>query len=240
MKKYLILLLISCFSKSAETQNYLHLTGGYSYINPTEWNKTIGAYNFARPWLSKELPALHSGFSSSLGFSGVIGQGLFITPEFNFTRYTTSASNDPASTVVKLNWVRGQIYLDLYPREFGVDSVAFSVRPFVRLGGGASALLPRVTINDSLATVDDENYDPIIWTYQFSAGIGCRFEVAKHIDLIPMILFHFQPAVHLEDFSYALHGTQIPALTDHQKLNNLQLLLTLSIRLGRNDEDSEE
>jgi hypothetical protein len=239
MKKILLILLLSISLNQVQAQRYLHLSAGYSDIRPDEWNKTISAYNFARPWLKNELPALRSAMTYGIGYSGVIGKGLFLTPDISYSRYVSAVVNEPANTTVDIRWFRGQMYLDVYPREFKLDSVGHVVRPFFRLGGGASSLLPRVTINDSLTTVDDEPYTPVVWSHQFSAGIGCRFNVAKHIDIVPVIMYHYQPGILLEDFSYALHGTQLPGLIDKQKMGNIQFMLTFSVRLGREDDRSE-
>jgi hypothetical protein len=127
------------------------------------------------------------------------------------------------------------MYLDVYPREFQLDSVTYTIRPFVRIGGGASCLLPRVRINNELVNVDDETYKPIIWSYQLSAGVGCRIALTKRIDVSPVVLYHFMPNVNLEDFSYVLHGTQVPDLNDKQKISNLMAMISLSFRLT-NDE----
>lgn len=110
------------------------------------------------------------------------------------------------------------MYLDMYPREFQLDTVSYTIRPFVRLGAGGSSILPRVQINNALVDVDDETYKPILWTYQLTAGLGCRIALTKRIDLLPVFLYHFSPNIFLEDFSYALHGTQVPDLNDTQKL----------------------
>jgi len=238
MKKLLILSCLFGISFLTSAQNYLHLNGGYSIMNPKEWNKTIATYNFTRPWLKNELTTLHRDWSYGLGYSGVIARGMFISPEANYTKFTSQSTNENINTTIKLNWLRGSLYLDLYPLEFNLDSVGFKTRPFVRLGGGATCLLPRITQNDSLTTVDDEPYNPVIWSYQLTGGVGCRFYLAKHIDLIPMVLYHYQPKVNLEDFSYALHGSRLPGLVDEQKLSTIQFFLTLSIRLGRNEEET--
>ncbi len=236
MKKIYIILLLSGLFLNVHSQNYLHLSGGYSNINPDQWNRTISAYNFARPWLKNELPAIHNAWSYGFGYSGVIARGLFLSPEINYSRYSSSSTNNTTNVDIKINWLRASLYIDLYPMEFKLDSVGARIRPFIRLGGGASSLIPRISMNDSLTTVDDKLYKPYVWSYQLTAGLGCRFNIVKHIDLIPVFLLNYQPSVNLEDFSYAVQGNQILNLSDKQKIINPQFLLTLSIRIGRSEE----
>jgi len=213
-------------------QNYLHLSAGYSVINPAEWNRTIQAYNFSRPWLAKELPLMQNGFVAGIAYSGVLRKGLFISPEFQYNRFTSSATNEPVNTKVKLTGLNGQVNFDIYPLEFKLDSVGSAIRPFIRIGAGASLILPRVFVNDSTSTVDDVEYNPKVWAFLASAGLGCRFTIAQGIDLIPLIQVTYMPSVNLEDFNYALHGTTLPGLVNNQKLINYQFLLNVSFKLG--------
>jgi hypothetical protein len=236
MKKTLpIFFLLFTISQTISAQRHITIYAGYSFINPQNWNRTIDAYNFSRPWLKNPIPQIRSAKTWGFGTSGVIGKGFFLSPEFSYSRYTSSSENPPVSHAIDVKWYRGSIYLDVYPREFKLDSVAYIIRPFFRIGGGASCLLPRVRINNELVNVDDDAYKPIIWSYQFSAGLGCRIALTKRIDISPVVLYNLMPNVNLEDFSYALHGTQVPDLNDKQKISNFIALLSLSLRLT-NDE----
>lgn len=236
MKKSLLyLFLFASILHQVNAQRHINLYAGLSYINPTNWNRTIDAYNFSRPWLNNSIPQIRSAKTWGFGTSGVIGKGFFLSPEFSFTRYQLSAINTPVSLAIDIKWMRGAMYLDMYPREFQLDSVTYTIRPFFRIGGGASCLLPRVRINNVLVNVDDETYKPIIWSYQLSVGVGCRIALTKRFDLSPVFMYHFSPNIFLEDFSYALHGTQVPDLNDRQKISNLMAMISLSFRLT-NDE----
>jgi hypothetical protein len=236
MKKTLLLfILLVMISQIISAQRHITIYAGYSFINPQNWNRTIDAYNFSRPWLKNSIPQIRTAKTWDFGTSGVIGKGFFLSPEFSYSRYSSSSENPPVSVAIEVKWLRGSMYLDVYPREFMLDSVAYTIRPFFRVGGGASCLLPRVRINNELVNVDDETYKPIIWSYQLSAGVGCRIALTKRIDISPVVLYHFMPNVNLEDFSYALHGTQVPDLNDIQKISNLMAMISLSFRLT-NDE----
>lgn len=234
MKKNLTaIVLLICGTTIA--QRHLDITAGYSTINPTEWNRTISAYNFARPWLNEKQPEINSAFKASIGYSGVIGKGIFISPLVSHQVFNSNSDNGNSTTGIKLRWMSAGIHADIYPMEFGLDSVGFKTRPFVRIGGGASAILPRITINDSLATARDEVYDPIIWTYQFTAGIGCRYSITNKIDLIALVETSYFPNVDLENFRYALHGTQQPDLIDVQTIFNWTFSIGVSFKLGKTD-----
>ncbi|MEX1190054.1 MAG: hypothetical protein WED33_12410 [Bacteroidia bacterium] len=234
MKKLSLFIFILLVS-SASAQRHLDFQAGYSYINPTEWNKTISAYNYARPWLEEKQPELHSSFRIGVGYSGVIGKGLFLSPSLSHQIFSSYAENGNSKADLRFRWMSAELALDIYPMEFGLDSVSFKIRPFVRIGGGASAILPRVFLNDSLSTARDEEYNPIVWTYQFSGGIGCRFAISNTIDLTPMITTSYFPSIDIENFRYALHGTEQPGLTDIDKFMNWRFTLSLSIRLGSKD-----
>jgi hypothetical protein len=236
MKKTLLvfILLVSIF-QTISAQRHINIYAGYSFINPQNWNRTIDAYNFSRPWLKNPIPQIRTAKTLGFGTSGVIGKGFFLSPEFSYSRYSSSSENPPISVAIDVKWLRGSMYLDVYPREFKLDSVAYTIRPFFRIGGGASCLLPRIQINNELVNVDEESYKPIIWSYQFSVGLGCRIALTKRIDISPVVLYHFMPNVNLEYFSYALHGTQVPNLSDEQKINNMMAMISLSFRLT-NDE----
>lgn len=232
MKKTLLnLFLFAGILYQVKSQRHINLYGGISYLNPTNWNRTIDAFNFSRPWLSNSIPQIRTAKTWGFGTSGVIGRGFFLSPEFSYSRYTSFSENPPVSVAIDLKWIRGSIYLDMYPREFKLDTVAYTVRPFFRIGGGASCLLPRVRINNELVNVDDETYKPIIWSYQLSAGVGCRIALTKRIDIVPVFIYNFTQNVNFKNFSYALHGTQVPNLDDNQKISNFIALLSLSLRL---------
>ena len=236
MKKY-ILLGFLLGSVSVKSQNHLDIGLSYGYSNPTAWNRSISAYNFARPWLKQPLPLLHNTMATSLSFSGVIARGLFLSPTISHSKFNSRTENLPSKAAVQIRWMQAGVGLDIYPMEFGLDSVGYRIRPFVRLGGGATALMPRVYINDSLSTVDDEPYKPLVWSYYFNGGIGCRISITRIIDATPYVGINYFPSIDLEDFNYALHGTAVPNLTNVQKALNLQAGLSLSIRLGAKKED---
>jgi len=233
MKNILIITILFVFSFSLRAQNYLNLYGGYGITAPKEINKSIETFNYSRPWLIEKQPLFQKTLTLGLGYTGILAKGLFISPDFQYNISKSFSENANFNTNIEMHWWRGNINLDIYPLEFGLDSVGFRFRPFVRVGGGASAILPRINFNDSLATVNDEDYSPHFWTYQFSGGIGCRIYLNRIIDIMPFIQYNFQPSVKVEDFNLALHGTNIPELSNVSKVSNLQFLLSVSFKLGR-------
>jgi hypothetical protein len=235
MKKNLFLLILFVgILHQVNCQRHINFYAGLSYINPSNWNRTIEVFNFSRPWLTNKIPNIRKGKSLGLGFSGVVGKGIFLSPEFTYLNYEVSCQNDAFLYAVNLKWLCGNLNVDLYPREFKLDSVPHTFRPFVRLGVGGSSILPRVQINNALVFVDDETYKPILWTYQICSGLGCRIALTKRIDLTPLLVFNYSPNVILEDFSYALNGTNVPSIKDKESLKNFNFFMSLSIRL-KND-----
>ena len=236
MKNIILLTLFLIFSFSLRAQNYLNLYSGYGITAPKEQNKSIEAFSYARPWLLEKQPLLEKTFTIGLGYTGILAKGLFISPDFQYNISKSFVENTNFKTNIEMHWWRGNINLDIYPLEFGLDSVGFRFRPFVRVGGGASAILPRINFNDSLATVNDEDYTPHFWTYQFSGGIGCRIYLNRIIDIMPFVQYNYQPSADIEDFNLALHGTSVPSLSNVSKVSNLQFLLSVSFKLGRSKE----
>lgn len=236
MKKILIISLFVVYNLNVKSQNYLNLYLGYGITAPKELNKSIEAYNYARPWLTNKQPLLQNTLTVGLGYTGILARGLFISPDFQYNLSKSSATNTNFTSSIEMHWWRGNVNLDIYPLEFGLDSVGFMFRPFVRVGGGASAILPRIYFNDSLATANDEEYTPHFWTYQFSSGIGCRIYLNRIIDIMPFVQYNFQPNVDIEDYNLALHGTAEPGLSNISKVSNLQFLLSVSFKLGRSKE----
>lgn len=234
--KNLALIFLFIIPFSSQGQRYLDIQTGYSFINPTEWNRTISAFNFARPWLDEKQPELHNSLNLGLSYSGVIGKGLFLSPSLSHQMFRSFSENGNSKTEISLRWMSAELALDIYPLEFGLDSVGFKIRPFIRVGGGASALLPRVYMNDSLSLAKGEDYNPIVWTYQFTTGIGCKFSISPSMDITPMITSSYFPSVDLENFRFALHGTEFPNLTDIEQIFRWQFSVALSIRLGSDDD----
>ncbi len=233
MKNFVLLFSIFCSACIARAQNHLDLRVGFSTMQAGEWNKTISAYNFARPWLSEKQPELQSAVDFGLGYSGVVGKGIFLTPELTYQRLQSEATTNSNRVLVQMRWFTAGLALDVYPMEFGLDTVSFGFRPFVRLGVGAASVLPRVFIGDSLAYSRNEIYDPIIWNVAFRAGLGSRIRITDFLDLTPSVMWNYFPKMNLEGFANALHGTLQPGLSDEDRIHQFVFSLALSFRVGK-------
>ena len=237
MRHHVFILVFLLAGLCLKSQSYFHVYGGYSSIDAKEWNRSVQAFNYARPWLTDQLKPLNSGVTAGMGFTGAITRGLFLGPELQYSRFVSEASNDPFSVNVRLNVYRGTLNADIYPFEFDVDSVEAKTRPFIRIGAGATLYMPKVTLSDSVVFVGDEVYDPLVWTFHYNIGAGCRISLSNRIELMPMLLYSRNPSVNLEDFNIALHGTTIPQLTNANLVNNWQFLIGISIKIKKaNDE----
>lgn len=233
MRRQLLFALIIAFSVKSEAQNHLDIRAGFSYMQCQEWNQTIAAYNFSRPWLIEEQPEIHSGFNVGLSYSGVIAKGLFLTPNLSHQLIKSFSSGKHGINSIEMRWMTAGMSLDIYPLEFGLDSVSFNFRPFARIGAGAAGILPRVIINDSLAYARDEVYDPIIWNLVINAGVGCRIRLTDFIDFTPSIMWNYYPGTDLEGFATALHGTLQPELSDKSNIHNFWFSGAVSFRVGK-------
>jgi hypothetical protein len=236
MKQTVIILLAICLTKGSKVnaQNYINLGAGLSDINVKEWNKSIDAFNYARPWLNTPLNNLRSGQLYQASLTAILGKAFFVSPQLAYMQIARSASTGSFATKLNIRRFSGGLNFDIYPREFGLDTVYFEVRPFVRLGGAASAFLPRIRFNDERATVNDQVYEPIIWTYQVHAGLGCRFSLSRWFDIMPVIQLNYFPNVQLENFSQALHGTNVPGLNNNARLLKTEATVFFCFRIGQN------
>ena len=98
MKRSLLnLFLFASILHQVHAQRHITVYAGYSFINPKNWNRTIDAYNFARPWLKNSIPQIRYAKTWGGGTSGVIGKGFFLSPEFSYSRYSSSSENPPVS-----------------------------------------------------------------------------------------------------------------------------------------------
>ncbi len=241
MKKHFsLILLLVVFSVKAKAQNYFDISAGIQSIQQTEWNRTIQTYNFNRIWLKESMPDLRNASSFSLGYSGLLASGLFFSPSLTYSAFTSSAENENFSTMVRLRWLSVPLCFDIFPLEFGQDSVSSSLRPFLRVGGGASLLMPRVLINDSLATVDDEFYQPMVWPFFYTAGLGVRYNLNRSFGFLFTAMYLRYPSIDLEDFSYALNGNNLVGLTNETSIQSMTYQLSICFRLNGPKPESGE
>lgn len=241
MKKHISLfVLLVIFMARSEAQNYFDVSAGIQSIDQSAWNRTIQTYNFNRIWLKEPLPDLRSASNFSLGYSGVLASGLFFSPSLTYSAFKSSAENENYSTLARLRWLSVPLCLDIFPLEFGQDSVSSSIRPFLRVGGGASLLMPRVLINDSLTTIDDELYQPMVWPFFYTAGLGVRYNLNRSFGFLFTAMYLRYPSIDLEDFSYALNGNNLVGLTNETSVQSMTYQLSICFRLNGPKSESGE
>ena len=228
------------FSVPMFAQNYFDISGGIQSIQQSSWNETIQTYNFNRVWLKEKMPDLRNSANVGIGYSGVLASGLFFSPSLTFSSFQSSAENGNYSSLVRLRWISAPLSFDIFPLEFGLDSISANVRPFIRVGGGASLLMPRVLINDSLTTVDDELYQPMVWPFFYTAGLGVRYNLNRSIGFLFTAMYLRYPSIELEDFSYALNGNNLVDLTNTTSVHSMTYQLSICLRLNGPKSDSSE
>ena len=228
------------FSVPMFAQNYFDISGGIQSIQQSAWNETIQTYNFNRVWLKEKMPDLRNSANVGIGYSGVLASGLFFSPSLTFSSFQSSAENGNYSSLVRLRWISAPFCFDIFPLEFGLDSISANVRPFIRVGGGASLLMPRVLINDSLTTVDDELYQPMVWPFFYTAGLGVRYNLNRSIGFLFTAMYLRYPSIELEDFSYALNGNNLVDLTNTTSVHSMTYQLSICLRLNGPKLDSSE
>lgn len=235
MMRKIILLSLLFIGKSICAQNYFNLSPGFAAGNFEEWNQSIKTYNYARPWLKDPLNQMHAGLYAGAGLTGILAKALFISPEISYTNLRSFASNETVESSIRIHWCRANVQFDIFPREFGLDTVWFIFRPFLRVGAGASSLIPRIRFNNYLASVRDFKYAPVVWTYHYTLGVGCRYSLSRKFDIMPLIQYYYYPNINLIDFAEALHGSNVPNLRNNGKYFPMHFSVSLCFRIGKPD-----
>lgn len=228
------------FSVPMFAQNYFDISGGIQSIQQSVWNETIQTYNFNRVWLKEKMPDLRNASNVGIGYSGILASGLFFSPTLTFSSFKSYSENGNYSSFVRIRWISAPLCFDIFPLEFGKDTISASLRPFLRVGGGASLLMPRVLINDSLTTVDDELYQPMVWPFFYTAGLGVRYNLNRSIGFLFTAMYLRYPSIELEDFSYALNGNNLVDLTNTTSVHSMTYQLSICLRLNGPKSDSNE
>lgn len=212
---FLTLLLLSFYC--AHAQHYTDLRIGVSYLNAASWNETIRTYNDSRFWHENDVPELNAAISYGLGYSGVVGKGFFLSPSVQYSKY---AAETPADKI-NLHWVELEVACDIFPLEFGLDSVHFKLRPFLRLGYAGSILLTRIRLADGNATIDGEPYEPYNWPYIFHAALGMRYQPSSVLGFFLLFDARYAPNASINDFRTAVLGSNYLNSSDQ---NNVRIL----------------
>jgi hypothetical protein len=217
MIRLLFLTLLSLAFHWANSQKYTDLRVGLSYLNAASWNETIRTYNDSRFWQENDLPELKGTFAYGLGFSGVAGKGLFLSPSIQYSKFTSQTPTDK----IDLHWVELELACDIFPLEFGMDSVHFRLRPFVRLGYAGSMLLTRIRLADGNASIDGEPYEPYNWPYILHAALGLRYQPTSVVGFFLLLDARFAPNARINEFRTALLGSNYLNSSDQ---NNVRIL----------------
>lgn len=236
----LILLVFITWISSSTAQNNWDFQAGRSVLNQRPWNQTIQTYNLSRFWLNEPLPEIQSGWQGGIGFNGVLLKGVYISPQLQYSSLRSVAENPNLNMLLRLRWINGTIAFDLFPLEFKLDTVRYKVRPFIRFGGGASLVMPRILQNDSLVRVGGEYWQPMIWPFYYHIGLGVRLGLSRSVGLVLTATNSLFPTVNLRDFSTALNGNALVGLQNEARVNFWNFHLGLSLRLHPTEEDEEK
>lgn len=227
MKNLLVILAFLGGFHFSDAQNYIDLRAGITRLRAEAWNETIQTYNASRFWQEEKLPDLNNAFSYGLGFSGVLGRGVFLSPSLLYTKFESSSQTER----ITLHWLDLGIAIDLFPMEFGLDSVSNRLRPFVRLGFSGSMLLPRVELKDGMASIDGEAYAPYNWPYLYHAGLGLRYQPGNVLGFFLLLHGRLSPNAQLTDFRTALLGSTYEHSSDANRAKFIDLQLGVTFRI---------
>jgi hypothetical protein len=225
MRQILILIFFSAFTVNA--QNYIDLRAGFSSMKAEAWNQTIQTYNETRFYNESKLPELKVAHSFGLGFSGVLGKGVFISPSLQYRAYSTESNLDK----IDLHWIELGLACDIYPLEFSLDSVAFMLRPFFRFGVAGTMLLTRIDLADGPASVDGEPYATYNWPYLVQSGIGVRYQPWNVLGVFLILDGTYSPNASITDFRKALLGSLYANSGDNNRVLQLGLQGGITFRI---------
>jgi len=240
MRSLIFIFVLFLFSQqSLFSQNYMNFSAGYSQVGLPALNKTIAAYNFSRSFLNEPLMPLQQGLGAEISYTGVVARGLFLNPFVGYAHNANSFESGNYRMRHMMRSYRSGLNVEIYPREINIDSVGLDFRPFFRLGFGATAIQPRVFINDTLVNVADKPYTPLIFTYHILAGVGFRYLINTNLDVLTSLNYFLSPSVEVDSYSTAVHGSLMPDLTNRTRMTHFQFTIGLSFRVG-NKSDSPE
>jgi hypothetical protein len=222
---FLVFLTLTLASQ-IKAQNYWDLAFQSSQSAYTNWNHSIRYFNESRFWQEKSLAPLEWSRGGSVCYSGVLGKGLFISPQLS---YAHLKSEGTAAQITLRNY-SAQVGIDVYPLEFKLDSVAFIVRPFFRFAGGGDLYRPTITLINAPATYMDQPYKPYCWTYRFESSLGLRARITDVLGIHVLGGYRFSK-VSLENFHAALNGTTSSTLSDTDKINTFVIQTGITWRL---------
>jgi hypothetical protein len=222
---HIFLLLFSVIA--ADAQNYIDLRAGFSSMQADAWNQTIQTYNETRFFNESKLPNLRLGHNLGLGFSGVLGKGVFISPSLQYREYSTESNLNK----IDLHWFDLGLACDIYPLEFGLDSVAFILRPFFRIGFAGTMLLTRIDLADGPASVDGEPYAPYNWPYLLQSGIGLRYQPWNVLGFFLLLDGNYSPNASITDFRRALLGSLYAYSGDNNRVLQFGLQGGITFRI---------
>jgi len=227
MMRPIFLVCLFLLHMGLNAQKYTDVGVGFSRLNASAWNETIRTYNDSRFWQENKLPELKNAFNYRIGYSGVAGKGLFLSPSVQYSKFTSQTPADK----INLHWVELELACDIFPLEFGMDSVHYRLRPFLRLGYAGSMLLTRVTLADGAAGIDGEPYVPYNWPYIFHAALGLRYQPGSVLGFFLLFDARFAPNAKINDFRTALLGSTYLNSSDQNNVRMLGIQSGITFRI---------
>ena len=221
-----LILFVSTLALQVKAQNYWDMAFQTSRSAYTNWNQSIRYFNESRFWQEKPLAPLKWSRGGTVCYSGVLGRGFFISPQLAFAELKSEGS---AARITLRNYST-QVGLDVFPLEFKLDSVAYLLRPFIRLAGGGDLYRPGISLANAPATYMDNPYKPYCWTYRFETSLGLRIRLTEVIGVHILGGYRFSK-VFLENFHTALNGVTSATLSDTDKINAFVLQAGITLRM---------
>ncbi|MEM6297083.1 MAG: hypothetical protein AAF740_00165 [Bacteroidota bacterium] len=210
------------------------LSFGYRDLGHGYWNEIIRIFNRDRS-LSEEQPQVSSGYFVGLDMGFSLSNHARLLPEFS---YTHIQSNRNSLAIKQHYWSLG-VNLNVYPFGFGTQEhcpafahilygTSWRNGIYFQFSGGGSLLQARNYLRGQLVEVNGEPYAPDIFSVFLGAGVGYDVVIAERFIVSPLLKVLVYPDLELEDYDFAIHGTEILNLRGHHTAS----MLHASVRLA--------
>lgn len=208
-----------------KSQHYWDLAFQASRSAYTNWNQSLNYFNESRFWQEKPLNPLEWSRGASVCYSGVLSRGFFISPQFSYFDLTSEGS---AARIAIRNY-SAQVGFDVFPLEFKLDSVAYTLRPFARFAGGGDLFRPTIYLSNGPATIMDKPYNPYCWSYRLEAGLGLRIRITEVLGFHILGGYRFSKVI-LDNFHTALNGVKWSTASEAETINAVYMQAGITFR----------
>ncbi len=211
---------------------------GYHDLSHSYWKEIIRVFNEDRT-LSEAQPQISSGYFVSVDMGFSVSNHARLLTTFSCMHIQSNRN----SLDIQQHYWSLDMNLNVYPFGFGTQEhcPAFAHILYGRswrnglyfqFSGGGSLLQARNYLHGQLVEVNGEPYEPDIFSLCLGAGVGYDVVIRERFIVSPLIKILLYPDLELEDYDFAIHGTEILNLRGHHTAT-LQSIKSILIHNSR-------